>query len=166
MTRPYPVPAIEIYANAYEDDDSGRVTIHPVIRAYTQASSLGTLALNQFEDLHILRNAIDTFIETNGIPKLSPMKKDSSAPEERPVPQFASIIEGYLSASGFTPMNRDNFNPKGMAIRSSQEIILDLADMVDLSLNDVAESMLYLGYCTCVSEDKVGWLLGSVRSGE
>lgn len=166
MIRPYPVPAIEIDANAYEDDDTGIVTFHPIIRAYTKASSLGTLALNQFEDLHVLRDAIDKYIESHNIQNPSPMKKESSAPEECPAPQFAPIIEGYLSASGFAPMNRGNFKPKGMVIRSSQEIILDLADMVDLSLNDVAESMLHLGYCTCVSEDKVGWLLGSVRSGE
>lgn len=166
MNRPYPIPAIEIDANVYEDDDTGLVTIHPIIRAYTQATSLGTLALNQFEDLHVLRNAIDQYIESHNILNPSSMKKDSSAPEERPAPQFAPIIHGYLSASGFAPMDRGNFNSKGMTIRSSQEIILDLADMVDLSLNDVAESMLHLGYSTCVSEDKVGWLLGSVRSGE
>lgn len=163
MTRPYPVPAIEIDANAYEDDDTGRVTIHPIIRAYTQASSLGTLALNQFDDLHVLRDAIDKYIESHNIKNPNPMKKDSSAPEERPVPQFAPIIEGYLSASGFTPMNRDSFKPETVVIRSSQEIIIDLADMADLSLNDVAESMLHLGYCTFVSADKVGWLLDYSR---
>ena len=78
MNRPYPIPAIEIDANVYEDDDTGLVTIHPIIRAYTQATSLGTLALNQFEDLHVLRNAIDQYIESHNILNPSPMKKDSS----------------------------------------------------------------------------------------
>ena len=43
---------------------------------------------------------------------------------------------------------------------TSQEIIIDLADMVDLELNDVAEAMSYLGYVVARIDGKTGWLLG------
>ena len=42
---------------------------------------------------------------------------------------------------------------------TSQEIILDLVDMVDIELNDVAEAMMFLGYRTIIHDGKVGWLL-------
>lgn len=157
MSRLTSIPAISIETAAFDDDDYGRVILHPVIRAEADGYSLGTLALSEMADLHRLRASIDEFIFTNNIT----MEEQDDLIEK---PPFTDIIEGYLY--GYKPMDRGNFNLKGMTIRSSQEIILDLADMVDLSLNDVAESMLYLGYRTCVAEHKVGWLLGSVGSGE
>ncbi len=37
---------------------------------------------------------------------------------------------------------------------SSQEIILELADMVDMEMNDVADAMVFLGYRTIIHEGK------------
>lgn len=74
-------------------------------------------------------------------------------------PKFLGVIEGFISTQyrptrGFNPEDRTHFR-----IMTSQEIILDLADMVDMELNDVAEAMMFLGYRTIIHDGKVGWLL-------
>lgn len=74
-------------------------------------------------------------------------------------PKFLGVIEGFINTQycpsrGYNPDDRRNFR-----IMTSQEIILDLADMVDMELNDVAEAMMYLGYRTIIYDGKVGWLL-------
>lgn len=153
MSRLTSIPTITIETSAFDDDASGRTVLHPIIRAEADGYSLGTLALHELSDLHILRARIDDFIFNNNITE-SPMEESN----EKEAPRFTTIIEGYLS--GYCPMNRGNFNPKTMTIRTSQEIITDLAEMVDIELNDVAEAMLHLGYCTVISDHKVGWLLG------
>jgi len=158
MTRFTSIPSITIETAAFADEESGRTIFHPIIRANADGYSLGTLALNELADLHLLRRHIDQYITTLNIPDNTPMEKESKN-REKPAPQFASLIEGYLM--DYKPMNRSNYDPKHMVIRTSQEIILDLADMVDLSLNEVAEAMTYLGYCTIVYDHKVGWLLGA-----
>lgn len=84
--------------------------------------------------------------------------------KEKEDPQFAALIEGYLMH--YRPMGRGKFDPKRMEIRTSQEIAGDLSDMVDITLNEVAEAMQHLGYTTCIWEHKVGWLLGRVAEGE
>ncbi|WP_289769202.1 hypothetical protein [Muribaculum intestinale] len=75
------------------------------------------------------------------------------------VPKFLGVIEGFINTEW---MPTRGFNPDDITrfrILTSQEIIIDLADMVDLELNDVAQAMIYLGYRTIVYEGKVGWLL-------
>lgn len=74
-------------------------------------------------------------------------------------PRFLGVIEGYINTewrptSTFDPTDRTRFR-----ILTSQEIVLELADMVDMDLNDVAEAMMFLGYRTIISDGKVGWLL-------
>lgn len=74
-------------------------------------------------------------------------------------PKFLGVIEGFINSQyhptrGFNPDDRKHFR-----IMTSQEIILDLADMVDMELNDVAEAMMFLGYRTIIHDGKVGWLL-------
>lgn len=159
MSRLTSIPTIIIETEAFDDDDTGRVILHPVIRAAADGYSLGTLALHELEDLHLLRARIDETIHKLKI--TSPIMDET---EDKEKPRFAAVIEGYLS--GYRPMNRGNFNPKRMEIRTSQEIAGDLAEMVDIELNEVAEAMQYLGYCTCVNDNKVGWLLGVVAAGE
>lgn len=81
--------------------------------------------------------------------------KKSAAPR----PRFLGVIEGFINtqyhpARAYNPDDRKHFR-----IMTSQEIILDLADMVDMELNDVADAMMYLGYRTIIYDSKVGWLL-------
>lgn len=155
MSRLTSIPSFSFETRAVEDDASGRTVLYPIIRAEADGYSLGMLSLNEMADLHILRARIEDFIFTNNIPEY-PMEESN----EKEAPRFTAIIQGYLA--GYRPMNRGNFNPKKMTIRTSQEIIGDLAEMVDIELNDVAEAMLHLGYCTAVSDHKVGWLLGII----
>lgn len=81
--------------------------------------------------------------------------KKSAAPR----PRFLGVIEGFINTQyrpsrAYNPDDRKHFR-----IMTSQEIILDLADMVDMELNDVADAMMYLGYRTIIYDSKVGWLL-------
>ena len=82
--------------------------------------------------------------------------------EGRRAPEFAPVIAGYL-AGIYAPMDwrRPGEGPTETRwiLRSSQEIQLELADMADLELNDVATAMLYLGYRTATAEGKTGWLM-------
>jgi len=157
MSRLTSRPIITIEHSAFDDEISGCVILHPIIRAEADGYSLGTLALSEMSDLHLLRARIDEFIFNNNIDM-------EETDDTNFKPPFTDIVEGCLS--GYKPMNRANFDPRTMTVRTSQEIILDLADMLDISLNDVAAVMSYLGYCTCVVDHKVGWLLGRESSGE
>lgn len=81
------------------------------------------------------------------------MKQASDAP------RFLGVVEGFINsqyrpAGTFDPNEHQRF-----LLMTSQEIILDLADMVDMELNDAAEAMLALGYRTTILDGKVGWLL-------
>lgn len=74
-------------------------------------------------------------------------------------PKFLGVVEGYINSQYqptrlFNPNDRTRFR-----IMTSQEIILELADMVDMELNDVADAMIYLGYRPAIYDGKVGWLL-------
>ena len=68
------------------------------------------------------------------------------------------IVNGYLAENSIpaTPGDRTHTH-----VISSQEILLDLADMADVSINDVAQAMKSLGYITARREGKVGWLVKS-----
>ncbi len=59
----------------------------------------------------------------------------------------------------YEPIGLGNFDAGLIEVRTSQEIVGDLAEMVDIGLNEVAESMLWLGYRTVRSEGKTGWML-------
>lgn len=47
---------------------------------------------------------------------------------------------------------------------TSQEIVLELADMVDLELNDVASCMTALGYICGSYDGKLGWFVNIKHS--
>lgn len=74
-------------------------------------------------------------------------------------PAYVGIIEAFLSADWEPTRTVDTDDTTRFRIMTSQEIVLELADMVDLELNDVAEAMASLGYCACTYDGKLGWLL-------
>ena len=98
---------------------------------------------------------------TKKMEKTKQMKTDGET-GARKAPEFAPIVAGYL-AGEYEPMDwrRPGEGPTETRwiLRSSQEIQLELADMADLELNDVATAMLYLGYRTAPAVGKTGWLL-------
>lgn len=98
---------------------------------------------------------------TKKMEKTKQMKTDGET-GARKAPEFAPIVAGYL-AGEYEPMDwrRQDEGPTETRwiLRSSQEIQLELADMADLELNDVATAMLYLGYRTATAEGKTGWLM-------
>lgn len=73
-------------------------------------------------------------------------------------PKFLGVIEGYINTD-WCPARMFHPDDARFRIMSSQEIILELADMVDMEMNDVADAMVFLGYRTIIHEGKVGWLL-------
>ena len=79
--------------------------------------------------------------------------------EQVPVtPKFLGVIEGYIN-SEWHPTRAFHPDRTRFRIMTSQEILTELAEMVDMELNDVAESMIHLGYRTIMYEGKIGWLL-------
>lgn len=85
--------------------------------------------------------------------------EDANKHQQPTKPAYISIIEGYLSADWAPAKKADTDTPTRFRIMTSQEIVLELADMADLELNDVAEAMTSLGYCACTCDGKVGWLM-------
>lgn len=165
MSRNSPVPDVDIIANIFTDSETGINTATIIIDVKVGDYSNGILILDEPEDLHILRKAIDDYISCYKIKAPSHMnteenKTTDSATEAAPEkPRFLGVIEGFINTEwmptrGFIPDDITRFR-----ILTSQEIIIDLADMVDIELNDVAQAMIYLGYRTIVYEGKVGWLL-------
>lgn len=165
MSRSTSLPEVDIVANIFEDSESGENKANIIIDVKVDGYSNGFLALDEPGDLLILRNAINDYIARNNIEKSISMntednnRKASDLEPDADKPKFLGVIEGYINTQyhptrGFNPADRRNFR-----IMTSQEIILDLADMVDMGLNDVAEAMMYLGYRTIIHDGKVGWLL-------
>lgn len=165
MSRNTPVPDVAIAANIITDSETGENLANIIIDVKVGDYSNGILILDEPGDLFILRNAIDDYIARNHIKNPYLMNTEDNnckEPEMDPAPnkpKFLGVIEGFINTQyrpsrGFNPDDRRNFR-----IMTSQEIILDLADMVDMELNDVAEAMMYLGYRTIIYDGKVGWLL-------
>lgn len=82
------------------------------------------------------------------------IKKQQS--DEEPMPKFLGLIEGYLGGE-YEPVRV--FIPGHHRVVSSQEILIELADMADLELNDVVNAMTYLGYRVTRYDGKIGWVL-------
>lgn len=69
---------------------------------------------------------------------------------------LALIVSQYLA--NYEPA--ENPNDMGMVIRSTEEIITDLADMADLNANVVANVMLDMGYTVVFLRDgRHGWAM-------
>lgn len=165
MSRNTPIPVVDIAANIITDCESGENLANIIIDVQVGGYSNGILVLDEPGDLYILRNAIDDYINRYKIQKPTPMSmnendiKEPGKPTDENKPEFLGVIEGFINTQyrptrGFNPDDRRNFR-----VMTSQEIVLDLADMVDIGLNDVAEAMMYLGYRTIIHDGKVGWLL-------
>lgn len=80
---------------------------------------------------------------------------------DREKPRYLGIIEGYLDGE-YEPVRV--FIPGRHQVVSSQEILIELANMADLELNDVVNAMTYLGYRVTRYDGKIGWVLAPVRS--
>ena len=164
MSRSTPVPEVVVSSNIITDDETGQNLATIIVEAKVADFSNGFIFLDDPGDLYLLRNAIDDYISRNNIKKTIPMNTEENnieqSREQAPAtPKFLGVIEGFINTQyrpsrGYNPDDRRNFR-----IMTSQEIILDLADMVDMELNDVAEAMMFLGYRTIIHDGKVGWLL-------
>ncbi len=77
------------------------------------------------------------------------------------LPPFLNIVEGYLWGINGQPTGKHpaSIDLKRLRVITSQEIVLDLADMADLDLNDVARCMSYLGYVCGSADGKLGWFV-------
>ena len=163
MSRSTPVPEVVVSSNIITDDETGPTRATIIVEAKVAEYSNGFIFLDEPGDLYILRNAIDDYITRNNI-KNPPMSTEENNIEQSrgqasDSPKFLGVIEGFINTQyrptrGFNPDDRKHFR-----IMTSQEIILELADMVDMELNDVAAAMMHLGYRTIIHDDKVGWLL-------
>lgn len=97
------------------------------------AGTLGSIWIEDASDLLLLKNAIDSFISSGPSP----------------------ILKDYLR--GFEPAEELG---KGVLMRTSADIVNDLADMDDLSIPEIADAMTTLGYRSRFSESgSHGWML-------
>ena len=105
--------------------------------------------LHSYEEVVALHDILAQYISQHDN---TPM---NSTDENTATTTIQTILEGYLSE--YAPATAADAD--GIHVVSSQEIILDLADMADISLNDLAASMARLGYSAARRDGKVGWLI-------
>lgn len=161
-----PKITITIEALKYDDEDTGREVTTPVVRAMYGNFSAGFITLKDVSDLLTLRKSIDEYLTLNN--ECGTCRVTNQNLTEVPagnaveasgwvVPEHTDIIRGYLS--DFTPVKNPEHESGSVTLRTSQAIALDLVDIVDISLNEVAACMSYLGYRAIATADKVGWAL-------
>ena len=77
--------------------------------------------------------------------------------DNKSVKGLSLIVAQYLA--NYSPIDDPN-DIDGCIIRSTEEIISDLADMADLNANAVAKAMLDMGYIAVFLRDgRHGWAL-------
>ena len=143
-----------IHERHISEADLGAYTIWDIEAVDGENSQYMTIYSAQ--ELVALCSTISSFIANNKIFQTMAQPSDN---ELRETPTFADIIKGYLEPE-FSPAT--DIDPEAVGkyrVMTSQEILLDLADMVELSINEVAESMTLLGYHTAKIDGKVGWLM-------
>lgn len=88
-------------------------------------------------------------------------ENDNAREQGAEQPPFLTIVEGYLWGINGKPTGKHpaTIDPKRTRVITSQEIVLELADMADMELNDVARCMSYLGYICGSWDGKIGWLV-------
>lgn len=80
--------------------------------------------------------------------------------KNKEIQSLALIVAQYLA--NYEPA--EDPNDIGIVIRSTDEIITDLADMADLSANVVANTMLNMGYTVVFLRDgRHGWAMKSLN---
>lgn len=102
------------------------------------------------EDMIFLANVLNDYIAEHNL------RKETDNGENKEIKGLALIVAQYLV--NYEPA--ENPNDMGMVIRSTEEIITDLADMADLNANVVANVMLDMGYTVVFLRDgRHGWAM-------
>lgn len=159
-----------IYQTMRDSDTTTR--IGAVVEGYiNEDESLGYIFLDQVSDLHNLRDTLDKEISIHNIPAIPASTMHPSdivtvSPAVTPVDSpVVNMIHGFICRD-FEPTDTfDSSDPGKYLILSTQDIIIEMVDMADLELNDVAAAMHQLGFHTVRYEDHVGWLLKKVIVG-
>ena len=68
---------------------------------------------------------------------------------KRPLPASSVVLAGYLQS--FIPAT--GAEGENLVLKTSQQIQDDLSTMVDITLNDIAEEMVSIGYKVKLDED-------------
>lgn len=68
---------------------------------------------------------------------------------KRPLPASSVVLAGYLQS--FIPAT--GAEGDNLVLKTSQQIQDDLSTMVDITLNDIAEEMVSIGYKVKLDED-------------
>ncbi len=154
--RMFPVPSVNISMGSCTDEDDGRIWNYVTIDVMTgDYCSNGTITLDDLDDLFLLRNAIDKYISKNDL-KPSDMTKKSKTQQPDPVCSDYTVIEGYLK--GWAPAEKFE---RGVFLKTTQDIVDDLQDMVDIDTTVVAYAMTLLGFKAYFSHDDGphGWMM-------
>lgn len=74
------------------------------------------------------------------------------------IPGCLVVLADYIGA--FVPADDPNEPGGGVEVRTSMDIVLDLADMASIEINDVSTAMAAAGFRMTVHADRgIGWLM-------
>ena len=156
MSRFMPIPTFRFSIGSMTDEDTGYSWNTVCIESKTGGCSNGDMVLDDMDDLFILRTAIDHFISEHDL--ISPLEMTKKLQTRQPQPVCAdySVLEGYLK--GWAPAE---YLESGIILKTSQDIVNDLEDMVDIDAAVVAHALTLLGFKAHFSHDggPHGWMM-------
>lgn len=154
MNRATPIPAISISSTEESDGDNRRV-INVVIDVYVGEYSSGFVVLDEPDDLFILRDAISEYIKSHNINPQKHQSMTKTKTESNEEAGWLRVLSDYLMC--FEPATTPG---PGVEIKSTDEIINDLATMAEMEPNPVADVLASLGFRSHHPADgRHGWLL-------
>ena len=156
MSRFMPIPTFHFSISSYTDEDTGHSWNTISLESKTNGFSNGDMMLDDMDDLYLLRSAIDDFISEHDL--ISPLEMAKKLQTKQPEPVCAdyAVLEGYLK--GWAPA--DSLD-SGVILKTSQEIVTDLEDMVDIDAAVVAHALTLLGFKAHFPHDDGphGWMM-------
>lgn len=156
MSRFMPIPTFHFSISTMTDEDTGHSWNTVSLESRADGFLNGDMVLDDMDDLFILRSAIDEFISKHDL--ISPLEMAKKLQTRQPEPVCAdySVLEGYLK--GWGPAESLEI---GVLLKTSQDIVNDLEDMVDIDAAVVAHALTILGFKAHFSHDggPHGWMM-------
>ena len=156
MSRFTSIPVLELSLNTVSNELSAHSRNTVCLNATIDGSSAGFMCLDDLDDLFILRSEIDCFIYEHDLIHPSEMKKNLEKDNAESVCPDYTVLEGYLKGWA----HADSIG-NGTIVKTSQEIVADLEDMIDIDTTVVAHVLSVLGFKTHFSHDGSlhGWMM-------
>lgn len=153
--RQAPVPDFDFSIAPVVDDGTGSASMTVKIESNVGGYSNGFILLDEIEDIVLLRDEIESFIETFKISIMNSSRKKRRDNTPAQKPGWCIILEGYLK--GYAPAMEPG---NGVILRTSSDIVNDLQDMCSFSESEVTFAMAQLGFRPHFVETGAhGWMM-------